>query len=147
MGGGKFMSNEQIRIDDNLKTYDVVNKEGKFLCNFTFNPSDTGIVDRYKEVSKNLSNMATRMAAESSSNEEKAKKAEDYIRGQFDYLFDADVSGTIFTIMGPMSLMGNSQIFAEYVMGVIANVVKKESGVYLKKLEMRIKKHTSKYHG
>lgn len=141
------MANEQIRIDDNLKTYDVVNKEGKLLCNFTFNPSDTGIVDRYKEVSKNLSNMATRMAAESSSNEEKAKKAEDYIRGQFDYLFDADVSGTIFTIMGPMSLMGNGQIFAEYVMGVIANVVKKESGVYLKKLEMRIKKHTSKYHG
>ena len=105
-----------ITIDDGLKTYDIVNKSGKLLGQFSFNPSDTGLINRYKEVSVNIIELGNRLSKENSTKEEKNKKAEDYIKEQFDYLFNA-------------------------------SVVKKESGVHLKKLEMRINKHTSKYHG
>lgn len=135
-----------ITIDDGLKTYDIVNKSGKLLGQFSFNPSDTGLINRYKEVSVNIIELGNRLSKENSTKEEKNKKAEDYIKEQFDYLFNANVSGTFFSIMGPLSLLGD-QTFTEVVMNTIASVVKKESGVHLKKLEMRINKHTSKYHG
>ena len=135
-----------ITIDHGLKSYDIVNKSGKLLGQFSFNPSDTGLINRYKEVSVNIIELGNRLSKENSTKEEKNKKAEDYIKEQFDYLFNANVSGTFFSIMGPLSLLGD-QTFTEVVMNTIASVVKKESGVHLKKLEKRINKHTSKYHG
>lgn len=135
-----------ITIDDGLKTYDIVNKSGKLLGQFSFNPSDTGLINRYKEVSANIIDLGKRLSKENGTNEEKNRIAEDFIKEQFDYLFNTNISETFFSIMGPLSLLGD-QTFTEVVMNAVANVVKKESGVHLKKLEMRINKHTSKYHG
>ena len=52
----KFVKNNihgnDIIIDDGSKSYNIKNKRGQILGKFTFRPSDTNIIDRYKEVVK-----------------------------------------------------------------------------------------------
>ena len=37
-----------IKINDGFKTYDIVNQDNKLLGQFSFNPSDTNIIKRYR---------------------------------------------------------------------------------------------------
>ena len=136
-----------IVIDDGVKTYDIKNKQGKLLCTFSFSPHDGGLVSRYKEVSKNLNAMAIKLEKERISKEEKHKRAEAYIKEQYNYLFNADVENSFFSVLSPLTALPNGQIFAEQVMEVIANTVKEESGVALEKIKIRVGKYTQKYHG
>ena len=135
-----------IKIDDGTRTYDIQNKQGKLLCTFSFNPYDGGLVNRYKEVSNNLNVMASNLDKENISEEEKYLKAESFIKEQYNYLFNSDVEGSFFSVLSPLTLMPNGSVFAEHVMEVIADTVKKESGVALEKVKIRIEKHTKKYH-
>ena len=135
-----------IVIDDGYKTYDIKNKQGKLLCQFSFSPFDGGVVCRYKEVSKNLNNMALNLENQKLSNEEKYEKAEKYIKEQYNYLFNADVAGSFFTVLSPLTVLPDGKIFAEKVMEVIANVVNQETGIVLDKVKIRVGKYTNKYH-
>ena len=94
------MSVKEYKIDDGVKSYDIKNYHGKKLCTFCFNPSDTSVVTRYKEVAKNLNEMGDMFKGSTKSKEEIALEAENYIKEQYDYLFNADVSGSFFSIMG-----------------------------------------------
>lgn len=146
------MSN-QIVIDDGFKTYELVNKDKKVLGEFSFNPSDINITQRYKKVVQELENMDIDTKA-------KAKKenvTEDTIEAieemdkiayeKMDYLMNAPVSEMLFSVMGPYSPMASGQYFIEYIMEVIANIIYKETGARVKKMKQRIQKHTRKYHG
>ena len=47
------MSNPNVNdivVDDGSKTYSIKNKQGEYLGEFRFRPTDTNIVSRYKEV-------------------------------------------------------------------------------------------------
>ena len=136
-----------ITIDDGVKTYDIKNKQGKLLCTFSFSPYDGGLVGRYKEVSKNLNAMALKLEKEKISEMEKHARAEAYIKEQYNYLFNADVEGSFFSVLSPLTGLPNGQIFAEQVMEVIANTINEESGIALEKIKIRVVKYTKKYHG
>lgn len=142
------MSNKVI-LDDGMRKYDIENRFGKKICSFYLNPSDTGIVERYNEVVKNLNNMSEVLKEnmKEKSNEEIALEAENYIKTQYDYLFNTDISNTFFSVMGATSVLPNGKLFSQHVMEVIGELVKKETGKRLDKLNMRINKYTSKYHG
>lgn len=141
------MSVKEYTLDDGVRSYDIKNKSGKKLCTFYFNPSDTSVVTRYKEVAKNLDKMGDLFKASTKSNEEVAVEAENYIKEQYDYLFNADVSGSFFSIMGALSVLPNGKLFSEHVMEVIAKIVEEETGQRLEKINIRINKYTKKYHG
>lgn len=136
-----------MTIDDGIKTYDIKNKQGKLLCTFSFSPYDSGLVDRYEEVSKNLNAMALKLEKEKISNQERHARAETYIKEQYNYLFNADVEGSFFSVLSPLTALPNGKIFAEHVMEVIANKISEESGIALKKIKIRVEKYTKKYHG
>ena len=140
------MGNTVAVIDDGTKTYDIENKHGKKLCTFSFNPSDAGVVSRYKEVVNNLNSMGDRLGKNGKSNEEIAVEAEQYIKEQYDYLFCSDVSGSFFSIMSPLTILPSGKLFSQHVMEVIGKLVEEETGQRLKKLNIRINKYTKKYH-
>lgn len=141
------MSN-QIIIDDGFKTYELVNKEKKVLGVIAFNPSDVNIVHRYKKVVEELEKIDVNVKAEGDTEEtiEAIRQADEIAYEKINYLANADVAKTLFSIMGPYSIMPSGQSFVEYIMEVIANIITQETGVRVKKMNKRIQKHTSKYH-
>lgn len=142
------MSN-QIIIDDGFKTYELINKDKKVLGVIAFNPSDVNIVHRYKKVAEELEKIDVNVKAEGDTEEtiEAIRQADEIAYEKINYLTNADVSKTLFSIMGPYSIMPSGQSFVEYIMEVIANIITQETGARVKKMNKRIQKHTSKYHG
>lgn len=142
------MSNK-ITINTGFKTYDLVNEKDELLGQISFNPSDVNITQRYKKVVDDLEKMDV---SEKPSNEaddliESIRKVDEIIYEKINYLTNADIAATLFSIMGPFSPMPTGQYFVEYIMEVIGNIITQETGARVKKMNKRIQKHTKKYHG
>ena len=139
---------EQIKVADGAKTYDLVNQDGKLLGQLTFNPSDTNILERHAEVMKQLNKLKEdfgKTVRKTSVNEDIAE-IDRIVYEKIDYLLNADVSKTLFSIMGPFSPLANGQFFVENVMDAIAKVIQADTEKQSKKISNKIKKHTAKYH-
>ena len=142
------MSNK-ITINTGFKTYDLVNEKDELLGQISFNPSDVNITQRYKKVVEELEKMNV---GEKPSNEaedliESIRKVDEIIYEKINYLTNANIAETLFSIMGPFSLMPTGQYFVEYIMEVIGNIITQETGARVKKMNKRIQTHTKKYHG
>ena len=137
-----------VTIDNGLKTYDIADQDGNILGSFSFNPSDTAILKRYEvaiekfqTVFEELKDMNDKSAAELLDKlDEKAYKL-------IDEIFNAEIAKNFFSIMGPFSPLDNGQFFIENVIDAIGRVFEAETGERVKKVNSKIKKHTSKYHG
>ena len=142
------MSNK-ITINTGFKTYDLVNEKDELLGQISFNPSDTNITQRYKKVVEELEKMdiSEKPSSETEDLIESIRKVDEIIYEKINYLANADISETLFSIMGPFSLMPTGQYFVEYVMEVIGNIITQETGARVKKMNKRIQKYTKKYHG
>ena len=138
----------KIVIDDGYKTYDIVNKEGRLLGQFSFNPSDTGIIHRHAEVVKSLEELKMSISSndEKNSLDEALKEVEAVIYEKINYLLDADVAESFFSIMGPLSPLASGQYYIESVLDAIGQAIQAETGERVKKINRKISKHTSKYH-
>lgn len=139
----------KIVIDDGYKTYDIENKEGRLLGQFSFNPSDTGIIHRHAEVVKSLEELEMSILSndEKKSLDEALKEVEAVIYEKINYLLDADVAESFFSIMGPLSPLASGQYYIESVLDAIGQAIQAETGERVKKINRKISKHTSKYHG
>lgn len=138
---------DQIKIDGGLKTYDLVNHEGKLLGQLTFNPSDTNIVKRHGEVMEQLDKLKedfSRSARKSAVSEDLAE-IDRIVCEKVDYLLNADVSKTLFSIMGPFSPLASGQFFIENVMDAIGKVIQADNAGKAKKVKQKIDKYTAKY--
>lgn len=141
------MSN-QIVINDGFKTYELVNKDKKVLGKISFNPSDVNIAQRYGEVVVQLEKIDMNIDTENPDEIAKElKRIDEIIYEKINYLVDADIANTLFSIMGPFSPMPSGQFFVEYILEVIGKIIYQETGARVKKMNKRIQKHTSKYHG
>lgn len=136
--------NNQIKINDSLKTYDIVNQNNKLLGQFSFNPSDTNIVKRYKEVVEHLDKL------EFATDEDTAKSLkniEDAICKEINYLLASDdAAEAFFSIMGALSPLESGKFYVETVLEAIGQAIQAETGERVKKINSKIKKHTSKYY-
>ena len=100
-----------IKINDGFKTYDIVNQDDKLLGQFSFNPSDTNIIHRNSEVVEALEKLEEEISAktEEKSLDEAFKEIEAVVYEKINYLLDADVAETFFSIMGPFSPLASGQ--------------------------------------
>ena len=139
----------KIVIDDGYKTYNIENKEGRLLGQFSFNPSDTGIIHRHAEVVKSLEELEMSILSNDKKNslDEALKEVEAVIYEKINYLLDADVAESFFSIMGPLSPLASGQYYIESVLDAIGQAIQAETGERVKKINRKISKHTSKYHG
>lgn len=136
----------KIVIDDGFKTYDIENKEGKVLGQFSFNPSDTSIIHRHEEVVNELSELS--FDEQNTENiDEELKRIEKVIYEKINYLLNADVAEAFFSIMGPLTPLASGQYFIESVLDAIGQAIQIETGERVQKIANKIAKHTSKYHG
>lgn len=141
------MANKEVIVDSGLCTYDIKDKEGRLLGQFTFNPSDTDIVKRHEKVVSAFE----KMEIPDMNGENLAKgleKIDSFIYEQINYLLDSkEVAESFFSIMGPLSPLASGQFFVESVLDAIGQAIQMETGERVKKISGKIRKHTSKYHG
>ena len=141
------MANKEVIVDSGLCTYDIKDKEGRLLGQFTFNPSDTDIVKRHEKVVSAFEKME--IPDMNGNNLAKGlEKIDSFIYEQINYLLDSkEVAESFFSIMGPLSPLASGQFFVESVLDAIGQAIQMETGERVKKISGKIRKHTSKYHG
>ena len=142
------MSNK-ITILNDLKTYDLVNEKDELLGQISFNPSDVNITQRYKKVVEELEKMDidARVKDETEDFIETIRQLDEVVYEKINYLVNADIANTLFSIMGPFSPMSTGQYFIEYIIEVIGKIISQETGLRVKKMNKRIQEHTGKYYG
>ena len=141
------MANKEVIVDSGLCTYDIKDKEGRLLGQFTFNPSDTDIVKRHEKVVSAFEKME--IPDMNGNNLAKGlEKIDSFIYEQINYLLDSkEVAESFFSIMGPLSPLASGQFFVESVLDAIGQAIQNETGERVRKIAGKIRKHTSKYHG
>lgn len=140
------MSNVQnIVIDDGLKDYSFSNNKGEVFAEFSFNPADTSILDRYEKVVDAFN--AIELKGDSAEEvEEYIRSISDTFKEQFDYLLNREVSEGLFRTYSPITVFANGDFFAEVILHQIGKIIEKELNVRIDKKAKKIEKYTQKYH-
>ena len=134
-----------------IKKYD-----GTVLSEFSFNPSDAGIVERYDDFVNGFDELSEKISKyefkkEKNPDLEEVKNAFADIKKEIyqkvNALVNADVSENIFNVMHPLSVMPDGNYYFFFIVEQIGVKIRNITGQRVKKMEMKIKKHTAKYHG
>lgn len=130
------------------KKYDIVDLDGNVLGQFSFNPSDTNLKQRYKEVSKELNEIGTELEKKKQDNPgfDELDIYDSIVYEKINYLLAADVAKHFFSIMGPFSLLEEGGFFVESVLSGLGNLIQEEMEKRKSKTEEKIRQHTEKYH-
>lgn len=112
-----------------LKTYNLADESGRILGQITFNPKDTEIPQRFSIVANKLDDLME--GFEEKTEEERSKEIEVFIHENLNYLLNADVSGTFFSVLKPYAVLENGKYFFEQILEVVgAIIVKENKGIF-----------------
>lgn len=136
----------KIVVDRGYEEFTIEDKKGNVLGKFEMNPSDMEFIKRYEDVAEKMSHVADNID-ESKSEAEQLVEIETKVNELIDYLFNASVSASIFSITSPFSVLASGEFFIENVLNSIGKLVESETGKRFKKIQTKVSKYTSKYHG
>lgn len=125
-------------IDDGSKEYCFENNFGEVFAKFRFNPVDTGILSRYKEVVEYLEGIEL----EDGFTEEKIIEIDKGISEKFAYLLNTE--SDIFAKYTPCTLFANGDYYVEKALTIIGDIIEDETGQRLKKKVAKMKKLAAK---
>lgn len=134
----------RVTVDDGSKVFDIYNKRDEKLGQFIFRPADMGIIERYDHAVSVFEDIQNSLGTDSG--EEAVKAASDRMKQEIDILFDADVSGSFFSITSPLTILETGEFFVVNVLNAIKGIIEKETGTRLKRAKTRASKYTRKYH-
>ena len=135
------MSTSQFIIDDGLHNVVLKNKNGEVFSEFSFNPSDTGLLSRYDSFIEFLESLEIKEDGDTAS---QILEFENSIKEKIDELFNRNVSESIFKTYAPCTIFANGDMFIEVVIKHMGDVIEKETDNRLKKKVAKIKKATEK---
>lgn len=135
------MSTSQFIIDDGLHNVVFKNNKGEVFSEFSFNPSDTGLLSRYDAFIEFLDSLVINEDEDTAA---QIINLEKEIAEKIDVLFNREVSADIFKIYSPCTIFANGDMFIEVVIKHMGDVIEKETDNRLKKKVAKIKKATEK---
>lgn len=135
------MSTSQFIIDDGLHNVVFKNNKGEVFSEFSFNPSDTGLLSRYDSFIEFLESLEIKEDGDTAS---QILEFENSIKEKIDELFNRNVSESIFKTYSPCTIFANGDMFIEVVIKHMGDVIEKETDNRLKKKVAKIKKATEK---
>ena len=135
------MSTSQFIIDDGLHNVVLKNKNGEVFSEFSFNPSDPGLLSRYDSFIEFLESLEIKEDGDTAS---QILEFENSIKEKIDELFNRNVSESIFKTYSPCTIFANGDMFIEVVEKHMGDVIEKETDNRLKKKVAKIKKATEK---
>ena len=120
----------KLTVDTGAITIELVDKKGNEIGTFDFNPSDSNILARYKNVVNYFSSISERIGEAGKAGAEDVTRVSGEIAEQIDYLLGYKVS---------------ENFFFERVLDEIAGVIEKVTNQRVEKKLERIRKATAKY--
>lgn len=135
---------ERIKIDDGSKSYEIVNQDDKVIGTFTFNPSDTNIVQKYDAVVDSLDKYFDEIKG-ANFTKESFIAAQDAIIDKFSKLVGEDASKTFFSICGPFTPMQNGNLYLQNVIEAVAGIIEKETQKRMKRVQSKMDKYLEGY--
>lgn len=142
------VKNRDIYTETPTVSYRIRAKgSGEILGILKFNPADTNIIDRYKEVAKYYENYKMpEKTGNLDEDIENIKKAENDIVDKISYLINSDSREAFFNSVGAFTVMEDGELFVEKALSAIATAIEKEMNVRTQKLKKRMNKYVAKYH-
>lgn len=134
-----------IQIDDGSEVFDIVNKRGEKLGQFKFTPSDFDLVKRYDETVKAFESMQEELKSADDVGLDFIKQLDERMSKQMDYLFNAPVSESFFSITSPFTILDTGQFFVENVINAIRGIIEAKRNVKLEAVKSQVEKYTAKY--
>ena len=135
---------EEIKIKDHT---------GKVLSQFSFNPSDANIIERYDrfvegfdELSKEIMEYERKDNKDAEDSKKMLHSINENINSSVDYLLNAEVSENIFSVMGALSPLPSGDYYLTFIIDQIGKKIENATGARMKQIDMKVKKYTSKYH-
>ena len=143
-----------ILSKDVYETVRIKDHTGKVLSEFSFNPSDADIVERYNNFVNGFDELKEQIEAYEKSTEkgeyeknmEKLQIINKSIREKVDYLLKTDAASSIFSVMGALSPLPSGDYYFTFILEQIGKKIQNATGARIQKMDMKIKKHTAKYH-
>ena len=138
------------------ETVCIKRHDGKVLSEFSFNPSDANIVERYDDFLAGMQELSEKIkkyefSKEKSLELDETKKALKEITNEIcqkvNQLLNEDVSDNIFNVMSPLSPLPSGDYYFIFIVDQIGHKIRNATGQRIKKIETKVKKHTTKYHG
>ncbi len=133
-----------IVINDGVKTYEIKNQKGELLGEFSFNPSDSNLIERYTEGVKRLQEKEKELVNNSAKTAEEIIAEDDFVKETIDEIFNANISEQFFSIMGVRSVI-NGKFYFEFVLETMGRIIKEESRKQRKAMQKRIDKYAKRY--
>lgn len=131
-----------------FETIRIKDYNGKVLSEFSFNPSDANIVKRYENFVDSFSDLTKDIAGyEEKKDTEKLELINKSIHEKVNYLLNTDAADSIFSVMGALSPLPSGDYYFTFILEQIAQKIQSATGSRIQKMDMKIKKHTAKYHG
>lgn len=141
----QYNSND-ITIDDGSRVYNIRNKRGELIGQFTFVPSDLGVADRYRHAVKAFDELQQQIENTPDITDEIMGDIKVKMMNEIDAAFGANVSESFFKTTGPFTLLADGDIFVVHIFDCLKTVIEKETGTRLEKVKSRASKYTQKYH-
>lgn len=149
---------QEIQIDTGLIKFNLRDKTTKeFYGTIAFNPTDFNILKRFDEARKNIIEAQKEFEEEdvdlkedgtpfetSNSIIKSVDKLNKLICEQIDFIFDSDISNTVFGNKSPLALI-KGKLFFENFMNSVHPIIEKEINNQIVETEKRTSKYTSKY--
>lgn len=134
-----------IQIDDGSKVYDITNMRGELLGQFKFIPSDFDLIRRYDETVSAFEQMSEEIKGKKDAPISYVMELDKRIGEQVDYLFNAPVAKSFFSITSPFTMLDSGQFFVENVLNAVKGIIEQERNVKLEEVQAHVKKYTQKY--
>lgn len=111
-----------LTINTGDVTYQILNEVGEEIGVIRFNPADVDIVKRFEQMQENIKALTfpKKFTVES------LYEFSDKIKEQFDFLLNRKVSGEIFKVCNPLTIMADGGYFYAGVMDSITEIISTE---------------------
>lgn len=136
---------KQIKTAVEAEEYEFLDASGKPLFTISFHASDIAIIHRYDEVVAYLNKLDTSTLQTTESTSEELARIENELAEQLDKMFNANISGPIYSVMSPFTPLTSGKLYIEEIIEKIGGLIEAETGARLKKVQSRMSKYTAKY--
>ena len=127
-----------LKIDLGLKSFEVCDTDGNTLGTIRFNPSDPGLLPRWKDAEKRVRELASTPEGEYDTADGLAMLDRE-VKAQIDHAFGTPVSEVFFQQVSSLAICEDGSMVLDHVLEAQKTAQANS--------EARIKAHTGKYEG
>ena len=135
-----------LKIDLGLKSFEVCDTDGNTLGTIRFNPSDPGLLPRWKDAERRVRELASTPDGKYDTPDGLAMLDHE-VKAQIDHAFGTPVSEVFFQQVSSLAICEDGSMVLDHVLQAVEPIILEAQKTAQANSEARIKAHTEKYEG